>query len=153
MIQIRCFNAQQAHQDILNVLWVWVKAQTTAGQQVDIEARLAEDKKSDQQRRYLHGVVLTQIAKQALVNGQQFDLKVWKEHFRAEYLGFKTVTSINPMTGKRHRRRARISTEDLSVKKYAEYIERITAFACTELSVVFDAGQQNCDPDTGEIYD
>ena len=155
MIQVLCINPVQAHQAMQAQVWPWVKAQTIAQHPVVLEARLAEDKKSDQQRRYLHGVVLTQIAKQARVNGASYPLAVWKEYLRNEYLGFKTVTSINPMTGKKHRRRVRVSTEDLGVKAYAAYIERVTAFAVTDLHVVFDqqsSAQAWCDEDTGEIY-
>jgi len=136
-------------------VWPWVKAQTTADHAVVLEARLHEDVKTDQQRRYYHGVILTQIAKQAKPNGQSYPLAVWKEHFRNEYLGFKTVTYTDPMTGKKSRRRVRQSTENLSLKGYNKLIERVTAFAVTELGVVFD--QQSSpggwiDPDTGEVY-
>jgi hypothetical protein len=118
------------------------------GHSLDLEVRLHEDSKTDQQRKYYHGVVLDQIARQARVNGQKFPLAVWKEHFRAEYLGHKSVTYLNPLTGKKHRRRVRKSTEDLGVKAYAVLIERVTAFAVTELGVEFPA---HVDPETGEI--
>ena len=142
----------QAHAAITKSLWPWVKSQNMAGNRVTLEARLTEDAKTDQQRRYYHGVLLHQIAQQATVNGQRFDLKTWKEHFRKEYLGFKTVTYINPMTGKKSRRRLRQSTEDLGVKAYNVLIERVTAFAATDLGVVFDKSTEFIDPETGEIY-
>jgi hypothetical protein len=153
MIQVQCFNPQQAHAAMMAHVWPWVKSHTMAERPVVLEARLHEDVKSDQQRRYYHGVILTEIAKQATVNGQKFPMAVWKEHFRSEYLGFKTVTSINPMTGKKHRRRVRVSTEDLGVKGYNKLIERVTAFAVTELGVQFpEVGRGGyVDPDTGEI--
>lgn len=155
MIQALCINPQQAHQAIMAHVWPWVKAQTTADHAVVLEARLHEDVKTDQQRRYYHGVILTQIAKQAKPNGQSYPLAVWKEWFRSKYLGFKTVTCTDPMTGKKSRRRVRQSTENLSLKGYNQLIERVTAFAVTELGVVFD--QQSSpsgwiDPDTGEVY-
>ena len=101
-------------------------------------------------------MVLKTIAQQARPNGVQFPLAVWKEHFRAEYLGHKTVTTKNPLTGKKVRRRQRVSTEDLGVKGYSQLIDRVSAFAATELGVSFPAsfdqweGMQ-ADPDTGEI--
>ncbi len=154
MIQVLCIEPTQAHKAMQALVWPFVKANVTAGRKVVMEARLADDMKSDQQRRYLHGVVLTQIAQQANVNGQKFAMPVWKEFFRDKFLGFKTVSFTDPMTGKRHRRRVRISTEDLGVKKYAEYIEKITAFACTELSVVFDQHSPDgmIDSETGEVF-
>lgn len=123
-----------------------------AGNRVALECRFAEDAKTDAQRRYYHGVILKQIAKQAVVNGQKFPLAVWKEHFRVQYLGYRSLTYTNPMTGKKSRRRVRKSTEDLGVKGYNNLIERVTAFAATELGIVFDRAAENVDPDTGEIY-
>lgn len=141
-------NPQQAHSNLTNQVWPWAKAMLAAGHAVVGEFRLAEDAKTDGQRRFYHGVILAEIAKQARVNGQKFPLAVWKEHFRSEYLGFKTVTVVNPMTGKKSRRRVRKSTEDLGVKAYAQLIERVTAFAVTDLNVEFPA---RINPDTGEI--
>lgn len=139
---------QQAHASLSGQVWPWAKSMLAAGHRLVLEVRLAEDAKTDGQRRFYHGVILAEIAKQATVNGQRFPLAVWKEHFRSEYLGFKTVTCTNPMTGKKHRRRVRKSTEDLGVKAYAQLIERVTAFACTDLGVEFPA---RIDPETGEI--
>ena len=142
-------NEVQGHAAV-KAVWNWAKAQLSAGRPVDLEARLHEDAKTDKQRRYLHGYVLMTIARQAAPGGQRFDMRTWKEHFRAEFLGFKTVTTKNPMTGKKVRRRVRVSTEDLGVKGYSEYIERVTAFAATELAVEFV--EEWTDPDTGEVF-
>jgi len=148
MLQVQWFNPQQAHASLNQTVVPWAKPLLMAGHKLVAEFRLAEDAKTDAQRKFYHGVVLTEIAKQARVNGQKFPLAVWKEHFRSEYLGFKTVSCTNPMTGKKHRRRVRKSTEDLGVKAYAQLIERVTAFACTDLGVIFPA---HVDPETGEI--
>ena len=148
MLQVQWFNPQQAHASLNQTVVPWAKPLLMAGHKLVAEFRLAEDAKTDAQRKFYHGVVLTEIAKQARVNGQKFPLAVWKEHFRSEYLGFKTVSCTNPMTGKKHRRRVRKSTEDLGVKAYAQLIERVTAFACTDLGVEFPA---RVDPETGEI--
>ena len=65
------------------------------------------------------------------------------------------MTTKNPMTGKKVRRRVRVSTEDLGVKGYSQLIDRVSAFAATELGVTFPATFQQwegvqVDPDTGE---
>ena len=134
----------------------WCLRHWDEGVGLTVELRRFEDAKTDRQRAYYHGVVLKTIAQQARPNGQQYPLAVWKEHFRAEYLGHKTVTSKNPMTGKKVRRRVRVSTEDLGVKGYSQLIDRVSAFAATELGVTFPASFQQwegmqVDPDTGEI--
>jgi hypothetical protein len=114
----------------------WIGEQLKAGRHLVMELKLWEDDITQKQRAYLHAVVLTEIAQYARPNGQQYPMPVWKEHFRKEWLGFKTATTINPITGKKSRRRVRVSTEDLGIRAMAEYIDRIIAFAATELGVV-----------------
>ena len=140
----------QAHQFIAKTYWPWIKEQLANDRPVDIEARLTEDKKTDKQRKFLHGYILMTIAQQAAPNGVKFPMQVWKEHFRSEFLGFKTVTTTNPLTRKKSRKRVRVSTEDLGVKGYSEYIDRVAAFAATDLAVEF-VEEWTC-PDTGEIF-
>ena len=143
-------NPIQAHQSLAGPVWQQIKALAMAGHATVVEVRTAEDCKTDKQRKYLHGYVLMTIARQAKVNGQQFDMPTWKEFFRAEFLGAKTVTFKNPITGKKVRRRQRVSTEDLGVKGYGEYIDRVTAYAATELGVEFR--EEWVDPETGEVF-
>lgn len=143
-------NPVDAHKAVVGQVWQQIKALAVAGHATVVEVRTAEDCKTDKQRRYLHGYVLTTIAREARVNGQQFDMRVWKEHLRAEFLGHKTVTHRNPITGKKVRRRERVSTESLGVKGYAEYIDRVTAYAATELGVEFR--EEWVDPETGEVF-
>ena len=147
---------EQARASFLQRVAPWCMEQWRAGRRLELELRLHEDAKTDRQRRYYHGVVLKSIAEQARPNGRHYPLAVWKEHFRAEYLGHKTVTTKNPITGKKVRRRVRVSTEDLGVKGYSQLIDRVSAFAATELGVTFPATFQQwegmqVDPDTGEI--
>jgi len=143
-------NPVAAHKTLADQVWVQIKALAAAGHATVVEVRTAEDVKTDKQRRYLHGYVLMTIARQAEVNGQKFDMKTWKEWFRAEFLGWKVRTYKNPLTGKKVRRRERVSTEDLGVKGYGEYIDRVTAYAATELGVEFQ--EEWVDPDTGEVF-
>ena len=150
-------NAEQAAMAIRNVAAPKCREIWATGQLVEATFRTHEDAKTDRQRAYYHGVVLKCIAQQARgADGQAFPLPVWKEYFRAEYLGHKTVTTKNPMTGKKIRRRVRVSTEDLGVKGYSQLIDRVSAFAATELGVTFPASfdqweRMQVDPDTGEI--
>lgn len=146
----------QANAHFKQMLKPWCSAMLSAGHRLQIEVRLYEDAKTDRQRGYYHGVVLKQIALQARPGGATHSLAVWKEYFRAEYLGFRTTTFKNPITGKKSRRRVRISTEDLGVKGYGTLIDRVSAFAAAELGVEFpyDFAQYEAmgiDPQTGEI--
>ena len=96
-----------------------------------------EDAKTIRQRGYYHRVVLTEISEQAVANGQHFPMPVWKEYFRAKYLGYKRKVYKDPMTGKKVWRNERVSSEDLGVKAYSKLIEQVIAFAVTELGVMF----------------
>lgn len=127
-----------------------------AGHRLQIEIRLHEDAKTDRQRAYYHAVVLTQIAQQARPNGQGFPMHAWKEFARDKFLGYRMTTFTNPVTGRKSRRRQRISTEDLGVRGYSLLIERVTAFAVVELGVEFpltwaEYERMQVDPETGEI--
>lgn len=134
---IVCHNPQQAHQVLTQSLWPWVKSMTMAGHKLVIRGEEAEDAKSIQQRRYLHGVIFKEMAEQIRPTGQSFALKVWKEHCREKFLGSRWVMVMDPTTGKKKRRKERVSTEDLGVKAYSRYIEQCTAYAATEFGVEF----------------
>lgn len=157
---------EQAHDVIARGMWPYVKDRTGHGQRLVATVCLLDDDITNAQRNYLHGVVLTEISMFARANGQQFPMAVWKEHFRSEFLGFKLVTAINPFTGRKSRRRVRVSTEDLGIKAMAEYIDRVIAFAATELGVQVSEPlpphlrpqrrqkkARNVDAETGEILE
>lgn len=141
---------EQARAVLKEIVLPWIGEQLTAGRACSMDVRLLEDLKTDKQRAYLHGCILANIALQARPNGEKFPLKVWKEWYRNEFLGFRTVTHTNPFTKKPSRRRQRLSTEDLGIRKYADYIERVIAHAVTELGVRFP--EEWTDPDTGEVF-
>ncbi len=117
----------------------WIGEQLAQGRELVLEARLLDDDITDKQRSYLHAGVLTQIAQEAVVNGQRFPMETWKEWYRSQFLGFRIVTSINPFTGRKSRRRMRVSTESLGVRWMAEYIDRVIAHASTELGLTIRA--------------
>lgn len=108
-----------------------------AGKRVAITACEEEDAKSIQQRRYYHRYVLVEIAEQARVNGETFDMKVWKDYFREKFVGYRWVVMKDPFSGKKLRRKVRISTEELGVRAYSKLIDEVSAFAATELGVTF----------------
>lgn len=121
-------NAEQGHEVLSKSLWPWAKSMLLAGHKLVIKAQELEDAKSIQQRKYLHGVIFTEMAEQIRVNGQTFAMKVWKEHCRDKFLGSTWVMNLDPMTGKKRRRKVRVSTEDLGIRAYSVYIEQCTAY-------------------------
>ena len=127
--RVELHTPEQARAVLTTSTLPWIGEQLKQGRELVLEVRLLDDDITDKQRKYLHGVVLTEIAQYARPNDQQFPMPVWKEHFRAEFLGFKVVTSINPLTGRKHRRRQRVSTEDLGIRGMADYIDKCCAWA------------------------
>lgn len=111
-----------------------------AGKRVTWELKEEEDHVFDWRRRFYHGHVLAVIAAQARVGEKQerFPMPVWKEYFREKYLGYKWETHLNPYTGKKHRRKMRVSTEDISDREYAALVEQVIAEASTDLGVEFE---------------
>lgn len=103
---------------------------------------------SVRQRGFLHAAIFPQIAEQAILNGRGATAAGWKEWFRAEFLGWKwariEVPGKSTKTGKPYFKRVkvRISTEDLSVKQYSDYIDRVIAHAVTEFGVEFVLDRQ-----------
>lgn len=130
-------NPVAAHAALMR-LWPSIKSELLAGNRLVLEVHHYEDKLTDRQRRYYHGYILKEIARQATIEGRKYPMPVWKEHFRKTFLGSKRKACINPLTGRKSRRSVRVSTEDLGVRGYNTLIEKVTAFAVTELGVCFD---------------
>lgn len=166
LLRIEMRDEDQARDVLTRVAHPWIKDQLRAGRELVGEFRLLEDAITEEQRGYLHAGVLTQISMEAVVNGEKFPMPVWKEWYRNEFLGFKVVSTTNPFTGKKSRRRVRISTEDLGRRGLAEYTERVIAHASTELGLTimpplkkevreamkrYAARGQVLDAETGEI--
>lgn len=144
---------EQASRHLNGVVLPFARSQIAAGYKLYVEVGLQEDSLTDRQRGYYHGVILKEISQQAAPMGVKHNLAVWKEYFRAELLGWKTRSCVNPVTGKKSRRRVRISTEDLGVRAYANLIDQVTAYAVTELGVRFsmDFAQWQSAVDAGDF--
>lgn len=136
LLRVELHNEEQARAILTSTAHPWIKDQLRQGRELVLEARLLDDAITEAQRGYLHGVVLTEAALYGRSRGRQFEMKVWKEMFREELLGYKDVTYINPRTGRMRRKKERVSTEDLGVRGMAEYIDKVTAILATEFNVV-----------------
>lgn len=108
----------------------------------------AEDELSIRQRGFLHRAVFPQIEEQYRhPDGTRTDWRAWKEFFRARYLGDRWVLKRVPRWDEKLGRmvlpkrktphRERVSTEDLGVKAYSQYIDTVIDTATVELGVVF----------------
>lgn len=147
---------EQARANFLKRVAPWCMQQWEAGRRLEVFVRLHEDAKTDRQRIFYHNFVLAEIARQAVVVGHRHSKAAWKEHFRTEYLGTRTVTHDDPISGATTVTQERVSTESLNVREYADLIDRVMAHAIDDLKVVFPATfeeweREQTDPDTGEV--
>lgn len=115
----------------------FVATMLKSGQPVAAVFMPLDEAKSDQQRKFLHGVVLLEISQQARIGTAVYTPKVWKEYFRDKYLGSKRVTYTNPVTGNQVVREEPVSTESLGVRAYSQFIEQVMAEAATDFGVRF----------------
>lgn len=164
--RVELHEPEQARAVLTRNLLPWIGEQMKQGRELVLEARLLDDDITAKQRGYLHAVVLTEIAQKLHPGGQRFPMPVWKEHYRAKFLGFDVVTFIDPFTGRKLRRRVRKSTEDLGVRGMADYIDQIMADVAEYGITISEplppelrpgrrkpATRERIDADTGEILE
>ena len=127
---------EEAHIAVMQAYGV-ARALIQDGKRVQISVGEDSDPMTVKQRRFLHGPVLGQISEQVRVGGQRYVMEIWKEYFRKEFLGCRWEVYALPGAKRATPHRVRNSTEELSIKKYSEYIDRVIAHATTEWSVAF----------------
>lgn len=82
----------------------------------------------EQNRRYFGPAVLGAIAEQAWAGGRQYDKEDWHEFFKRKFIGVVDL----PFGGTRP-----MSSTDLSVEEFAEFMEQVEAYCATMLGVEF----------------
>jgi hypothetical protein len=110
------------------------------GEQVELSVKPALDSIGARQRGFLHAAVLPQIAEQAFVGEkrERFVVDIWREYFYKRFIPPRYVMRKMPGAKKATPHRERVSSEQLGVKRYSEWIDRIIDTAVTELDVVFE---------------
>ncbi len=136
-LQMAIYNPQQAHQEITNKVWPLIKSQTMAGHQFYLQLIRREDDRTLAQNRFYWGVVLKDIGQQASISGVSYEPEAWHELFKRKFLGYK-IKKIKIAGSKRTRvLRSLKSTTDLKVRAMSSYLDKVQAFAATELGVQF----------------
>jgi hypothetical protein len=126
------------------------RTDTETGESTDRSWRLVfmEDVRdlTEKQRNFLHGVLFKQLAERMVFpGGKQYSLDDWKELYRQKLhphskdgKGNKWVMRQLPGWKKPTPQKVRVSTEDLSIKQYSEYIDAVIAHAVTTFGMEFD---------------
>lgn len=141
-----CFDAEALHQATLRA-YAHGKALLANGENVRVACGPALEPISIQQRRFLHGPVLGQISEQIRIGGERYVIETWKEYFRKLFLGDRWEMVRMPkwdhdahawtVPKNATPRRMRVSTEELGVKGYAEFTDKVIDYATLEWGVVF----------------
>jgi hypothetical protein len=127
----------QATQAISAQLVPFCRALWQDGERVSLVAQREEDAKTVQQGRFLWGVVYKEMSEQAVICGQKYSAEAWHELMKREHLPRRK--KVVRVAG---RARPVVTTTigttvGLSIKRMSEFIERVIAFAVTDLGVVF----------------
>ena len=93
-----------------------------------------EEKRREQQNKYYWAVVIRSIADQAWVDGKRFSGEVWHEHVARMFGILKDVTLPDSIVIQK-----RLSTTEMTVKEFSEYIENVTAWGASELGIRYPA--------------
>lgn len=138
---------EDAHQAVVHG-YALAKALLADGKRVHVAIGEDEEPLTVKQRKFFHGPVLTQISEQVrMPDGTRYVAAMWKEYLRQLFLPDRFVSRrvprwdrelcalVQPKRATPHRERQ--STEDLSIKQYSEFIDKVIAHATTELGVEF----------------
>lgn len=91
-----------------------------------------EAKRNAEQNKFYWKAVITQIAEQVWIEGKQYSKEAWHEMAARKFGVCKDVELPNGEVVIK-----RLSTSEMKVKEFAQYIEEVSAWAASELSVVF----------------
>ena len=156
-LSITLTDPQSAHVAMQGTVWPHIKAMTSAGHKLTLTIKRAEDQRSLHQNAWYWGILLKEISEQARIGGQRYTVDAWHQLGKRQHLARKVTKST---VAGRKRKVVTVSigsTAKLSVRQMNDYLERFSAFAVTDLGVVFSVGrwQEYCgeyiDQSTGEI--
>lgn len=118
---------------LVSVVKANAKACADKGTPLRVILTSEEQKRNPEQNRRLWGHLYKQIAEQAWINGRQYDAEVWHEMLARK---FGVCDDFELPTGEVVV--VRRSTTKMSVHEFTEYMDRVEAYAATELGVVFE---------------
>ena len=107
------------------------EAMARSGKCLTVECKEEKAKRSNEANRY-YWQLLHQVEEQAWVEGRQYSSEVWHEAAKRRFLGLVDLPGGASMG---------ISTTTLSTREFAEYVEKVTAWAALELGVQFESNE------------
>lgn len=104
-------------------------AMASAGTPLSVTVSQHKAKRSIEQNSMLHAI-LSEIAEGAWVNGRQFPMEVWKEFFRAKFIGTEEMVMPDGQIKEKG-----LSTTTLDVAAFSDFINQISEYAATVLGL------------------
>jgi len=126
-ITLDLHNRQQAYAVIKEQLYPFLGHWLQAQKRLVLTCGLKKRTKP-QNRRYWGKGVLAQIAEQATAGGRLFAAETWHEQFKRQFIGVIELPN-GDVVGK--------SSTDLNTGDFCEFCDKVEAYACTDLGVMF----------------
>jgi len=128
---------QEAHKYLQHAWEVIGKPLTLQSVPVHIKVCEAELDRTLAANRFYWSTVLKQISQQACIDGQRWSVDAWHELFKRQFLGYEIIKF--KVAGKKRTqvKRQLKSTTKLKIKAFSVYLDKVIAFAVTDLSVQF----------------
>ena len=121
----------QGHKVLSESVWQYCKALLVAGHQLELTVKFLK-RTPAQNRRYWGRGILAQIAEKAL--GGKYSAEIWHEQFKRQFIGIIELPNGQIMGD---------SSADLDKKEFADFCDRVEAYAATDLGVVFEDLQEH----------
>lgn len=125
---LELYNRQQCWSVIQTQLYPFLKQWLQDGKRLTLTVGLRK-RTLPQNKRYWGNGILSQISKQAIVNGRLFSAETWHEQFKRMFIGVIELPN-GDVIGK--------SSTDLDTQEFSEFSDKVEAYAVTELNVIFE---------------
>lgn len=125
---LELYNRQQCWSVIQTQLYPFLKQWLQDGKRLTLTVGLRK-RTLPQNKRYWGNGILSQISKQATVNGRLFSAETWHEQFKRMFIGVIELPN-GDVIGK--------SSTDLDTQEFSEFSDKVEAYAVSELNVIFE---------------
>lgn len=107
--------------------WWWHYAKE--GRFLQVTIQLVKDQRTLEQNRRYWGAIITPIAEQVWSEGRQYSKDIWHEQMAREFIGVIDLPGGGVMA---------MSTTDLSIEEFSDYMNKVEAYAVQYLGVCFE---------------
>lgn len=135
----RVVRTKEAAHEAANLAYANAQSIIDNGRPVHITCQEYEQDRSLQANRFYWGACLREISEQATIEGQRWTSEAWHELFRRMFLGYE-IEKVRIAGRKKVVVNRRLkSTTKLKVKAFSVYLEKVQAFAASDLGVSFSS--------------